>query len=51
MADDYQSQRPCECEIGQITLENPAMNPNYTCPCQTPLNLNYVRIQTITTPD
>lgn len=45
MADEFQSQRPCECNLGQITPPNREMIPNYICPCQTLIQQEYERIQ------
>ena len=46
MADDYQSQRPCECEKGQISDSSRELDPNYIYTCECCLNLEYERIQT-----
>jgi hypothetical protein len=47
MADDYQSQRPCECNLGLISASSRDLNTELTCNCQTLLNLSYERIQAI----
>jgi len=46
MADDYQSQRPCECNLGLISASSPDLNTELTCNCQTLLNLEYGRNET-----
>ena len=46
MADDYQSQRPCECNLGRISDSSRELDPNYICTCQTILNEQYGRNET-----
>ena len=46
MADDYQSQRPCECEKGRINESSRDLNGELICNCQTLLNLEYGRNET-----